>query len=64
MENRTLKVRSGFYDYIPKHNSTIPVPVPFILLRGYWLETYNFEIDNAIAVQASINRLILSASNS
>ena len=63
MENRTLKVRSGFYDYMPKHN-TIPIPVPFILLRGYWLQTYNFEIDNAVAVQASINRLILSASNS
>ncbi len=33
MENRTLKVRSGFYDYVPKH-STTPVPVPFILLKG------------------------------
>ena len=58
MENRTLKVRSGFYDYVPKH-STTPVPVPFILLKGYWLQTYNFKIGNAVSVQAEINQLIL-----
>ena len=62
MENRTLKVRSGFYDYIPKH-STTPVPVPFILLKGYWLQIYNFEIGNAVSVKAEINQLILSVSN-
>lgn len=62
MENRTLKVRSGFYDYIPKR-STTPVPVPFIFLKGYWLRTYNFEIGNAVSVQAEINQLILSVSN-
>ena len=62
MENRTLKVRSGFYDYIPKR-STTPVPVPFILLKGCWLRTYNFEIGNAVSVQAEINQLILSVSN-
>ena len=62
MENRTLKVRSGFYDYVPKR-STTPVPVPFILLKGYWLQIYNFEIGNAVSVQAEINQLILSVSN-
>ena len=62
MENRTLKVRSGFYDYIPKR-STTPAPVPFILLKGYWLQTYNFKIGNAVSVQAEINQLILSVSN-
>jgi hypothetical protein len=62
MENRTLKVRSGFYDYVPKH-SNIPVPVPFILLKGYWLQTYNFEIGNAVSVQTAINQIILRASN-
>ena len=59
MENRTLKVRTGFYDYTPKLTA-YPVPVPFILLKGYWLQKYNFEIDRVVHVKATRNRLILT----
>jgi len=61
MENRTLKVRTGFYDYIPKQTIT-PVPVPFILVKGYWLQKYNFEIDKVVDVQVARNKLILTTS--
>jgi hypothetical protein len=63
MESRNLKVRSGYYYQIPKHVST-PVPVPFILLKGYWLETYNFEIGNKVSVQTATDQFILRVSNS
>ena len=63
MENRTLKVRYGSYDYIPKQTIT-PVPVPFILLKGYWLQKYNFEIGKVVNVQATENKLILTTSQS
>jgi hypothetical protein len=47
---KTLKVRFGFYDY--------PTPVPFILLKGYWLQASNFDIDNAVSLQKAINQIL------
>ena len=63
MKKRTLKVRSGHYDYhlkdqLPYHS---PRPVPFILLKGYWLERIKFGIGKTIDVELKGDQLILTA---
>lgn len=63
MKTRTLKVRSGHYDHSLKSKPTyyVPPPVPFILLKGYWLEKINFDIGKSITVEVKENQLILTA---
>lgn len=66
MKNRRLKVREGYYD-LPKLRQdeysgicrTDP-KVPFILLKGYWLEKANFRIDNPVHVEVRENQQILT----
>lgn len=61
MKNRTLKVRSGHYDhYQGKHAYYIPPPVPFVLIKGYWLEDINFDIGKTVNVEVKVNQLILT----
>jgi hypothetical protein len=48
---KTLKVRFGFYDY--------PTPVPFILLKGYWLQASNYDLKDAVSLQKEINQILL-----
>ena len=61
MKNRKLKVRSGFYDHSTNRHSR-PKPVPFVLLKGLWLQAANFEIGKEIQVEVKDNQLILTIS--
>ena len=62
MKNRTLKVRSGYYDHTIKGTSChyVPPPVPFMLIKGYWLEKVNFDIGKIVNVELKENQLILT----
>lgn len=62
MKNRTLKVRSGYYPHAiqGKDNHYVPPPVPFVLIKGYWLETINFDIGKTLKVELKENQLILT----
>lgn len=64
---RRLKVREGYYDY-QFHSPTFskktrPRPVPFILIKGYWLSRANLSIGTALQVTISPGQIILSASS-
>lgn len=66
MKTRKLKVRLGYYD-LPasaerqRHSPHAPTPpVPFILLKGYWLEQANFHIDTPVEVCVRENQLIVT----
>ncbi|MEE8057091.1 MAG: SymE family type I addiction module toxin [Pseudomonadales bacterium] len=63
MKNRKLTVRSGYYDHKIKGQDAYytPPPVPFVLLKGYWLEDLNFDIGKAVNVELKENQLILTA---
>ncbi|WP_129647618.1 SymE family type I addiction module toxin [Peristeroidobacter agariperforans] len=63
MKNRKLKVRAGHYDRLSAdRNSYKPSPqVPFVLLKGLWLEEANFLIGHNINVEVRENQLILTA---
>jgi len=52
---RTLKVRTGHYDY-----QRMPKPVPWIYLKGYWLEQAGFSIGATIQVQVSSGRIVVT----
>lgn len=64
MKNRTLKVRAGYYDR--PYTGRIRYPekpvaqVPFVLLKGHWLENANFLIGQNINVEVRENELILT----
>lgn len=66
MKDRKLKVRRGSYDLpYSEERSRLepyrPAPrVPFILLKGYWLEQANFLIDKPVRVEVRENQLLLS----
>lgn len=65
MNPKTLKIRSGHYDYQfnTLHPYRKPRPVPFILLKGYWLEwleRLNFNIGKAVNVELKKNQLVLT----
>ncbi|MES2823526.1 MAG: SymE family type I addiction module toxin [Pseudomonadota bacterium] len=59
---RKLKVRKGFYDYLlsssPSTYKAQP-PVPYILLKGYWLKKAGFTIGTNISVDVSEGCLML-----
>lgn len=58
MNNRTLKVRKGHWDYIPKHAPSSGNRVaPFILLKGLWLEQAGFSIDTPVSITVEDGRL-------
>lgn len=64
MKHRKLKVRAGYYDR--PYTGRISYPekpvsqVPFVLLKGYWLEQANFLIGQHINVDVRENQLILT----
>ena len=62
MKNRKLKVRAGHYDRLSAdRNSYKPSPqVPFVLLKGHWLQQANFLIGQNINVEVRENQLILT----
>ncbi|MEE8057247.1 MAG: SymE family type I addiction module toxin [Pseudomonadales bacterium] len=66
MKNRTLKVRWTRYDHPIKGKDAyyLPPPVPFVLLKGYWLEDHNFQIGHVVNVEVQEDKLILTTAPS
>lgn len=62
MKNRKLKVRAGYYDrpYTGRTNQKPSTQVPFVLLKGQWLQQANFLVGRNINVEVRENRLILT----
>lgn len=61
MYERNLIVRQGPRDYSLKTKPHSGNPkIPFILLRGSWLEESGFVIGLSISVQVSQNQLIIT----
>lgn len=62
MKNRSLKVRSGYYDRPskPTNSHHVAEPVPFVLIKGYWLEQANFNIGKNVSVEVRDGQLILT----
>ncbi|MES2825188.1 MAG: SymE family type I addiction module toxin [Pseudomonadota bacterium] len=59
---RKLKVRLGFYDYVLSSSPSTyraPPPVPYMLLKGYWLNRAGFTIGTNISVEVSEGCLML-----
>ena len=62
MKSRKLKVRAGHYDrlYTDRIGYKPSSQVPFVLLKGHWLEQANFAIGQNINVEVRENQLILT----
>ncbi|MES2675924.1 MAG: SymE family type I addiction module toxin [Pseudomonadota bacterium] len=59
---RKLKVREGFYDYETRstRNSHKLLPhVPFMLLKGYWLNKAGFTIGTAVCIDVQDGCLVI-----
>ncbi len=59
---KRIKVNQIHYDYKPKHapaNFIMP-PVPWIQLKGKWLEKVGFSIDSQLTITVSQGRLTLT----
>jgi len=62
MKTRKLKVRAGHYDRLSADRISYKSSpqVPFVLLKGQWLEQANFLIGRNINVEVRENQLILT----
>ncbi|MES9859891.1 MAG: SymE family type I addiction module toxin [Candidatus Thiodiazotropha sp. 4PDIV1] len=61
MQKRKLMVRQGHRDYSLKNKPSSGNPrIPFILLKGSWLEESGFVIGLSISIQVSQNQLIIT----
>lgn len=61
MEDRRLKVRKGYRDYSLKSRRHSGNPtVPFVLLKGTWLEEAGFVINLPVRVEVSNRRLVIT----
>ena len=61
MKERRLKVREGHRDYNLKSEPYRGCPtVPFVLLKGTWLEKAGFPIGLPIRVQVKDRQLIIT----
>ena len=56
---RRIKVCAGYYGYFLSDHR-IPRPVPWIQLKGYWLEAAGFSIDTPLLVKVSEGKLVLT----
>ena len=65
--HRQLKVRKGHYVYHYQgkafQKAPYPAPVPFILIKGYWLSQANFPVGTVLQVTIHPGQIILSASS-
>ena len=52
-QERWLKVKRGYYERRPR-------PVPWVQLKGYWLEAAGFSIDAPIRVRVMEGCLVLT----
>ena len=66
MKSRKLKVRAGHYDrlYTDRIGYKPSSQVPFVLLKGQWLEQANFLIGQNISVEVRAKQLILTTQQS
>ena len=53
---RHLKVRKGYYayqhaDFHPRHRHVNSPPVPWVQIKGYWLNKAGFTIDTPLSVE-------------
>jgi toxic protein SymE len=61
--HRRLKVRSGDYDYQfvgNRHFKHKPIPVPWVQIKGYWLNQAGFPIGTELQVKISKKRIVLT----
>jgi toxic protein SymE len=59
---RKLKVRKGFYDYLLSSSPSTyraPPPVPYMLLKGYWLDKAGFTIGKNISIEVGEGCLVI-----
>ncbi len=61
-QTRQIKVSQFYYDYKPKNAPAgfIRPPVPWIQLKGKWLEKVGFSIDSQVTITVSQGCLILT----
>ena len=58
MKQRKLKVRKGHWDYTPKTNPCSGNRIiPFVLLKGLWLEEAGFSINTSVSIIIEEGRL-------
>ena len=61
MNERYLKVRKAHRDYFPKSSPYAPPDtLPFVLLKGNWLENAGFNIGIPIRVEVEKQKLIIT----
>ncbi len=61
---RQIKVRQGYYDYIPNPDNRLhpaPIPVPFVLIKGYWLNQAELPIGTPLQATISKGQIVLTA---
>ncbi|PCK07872.1 MAG: hypothetical protein COA42_12060 [Alteromonadaceae bacterium] len=61
---RQLKVRKGHYDYqLIRHprRPYAPLPVPWVQIKGYWLDKAGFSVGTGIKVTVSQGKIVLEA---
>lgn len=59
--SRNLKVRQGYYDYQLLGSYKRSAPVPWIHIKGYWLDKAGFTIDTPVSVEVQDGCLIIKA---
>jgi toxic protein SymE len=65
---RKLKVRTSYYDHqFHNHHPLYPaqehVPVPWINIKGYWLQEAGFNINAPLLVKVSKGEIVLTVSS-
>ncbi|ARN73773.1 SymE family type I addiction module toxin [Oceanicoccus sagamiensis] len=61
---RQLKVRKSYYhyqysDFQPRHRHASSPPVPWVQIKGYWLNQAGFTIDTLLSVEVKQGCIIL-----
>ncbi len=63
-QERQVKVKRGYYERRPRPWAAdphpVPRPVPWVQLKGYWLEAAGFSIDASIRVRVMEGCLVLT----
>lgn len=57
---RRIKVNQTHYDYRPKRDARVNRAVPWVQLKGYWLEQAGSRIDTRIQVRIMKGCLVLT----
>ena len=58
---RNLKVRESFYDHhFTNQRPGYPIPVPWINMKGYWLDEAGFTINTPLVVKIRKGKIVLT----